>query len=164
MRILLVTGRKQHGSGSRVRGVNRLHEGGGRQEQPAPLSSFGVPLRALAQVSFAIIDRYDCASHPSPKFSLGPIASRVLVRLTVGFALLEGACQLPIESPDDRWPLGIIASQFFILRPLDRGDSLVLRYAACNRLLNGVADIHQHLSVTGELLSALLRVCGKRTM
>ena len=79
-------------------------------------------------------------------------------------ALRESASQLPIESPNDRWPLGFIASQLFILRPLDRGDSLVLRYAACNRLLNGVTDIHQHLSITEKLFPALLGVGGKGTM
>jgi hypothetical protein len=57
--------------------------------------------------------------------------------------------------------LGFIASQLFILRPLDRGDSLVLRYAACNRLLNGVTDIHQHLSITEKLFPALLGVGGR---
>jgi hypothetical protein len=62
--------------------------------------------------------------------------------------LRENAGQLPIESPNDRWPLRFIASQLFVLRPLDRGNSLILRYAACNRLLNGVTDIHQHLSIT----------------
>src|SRR6202140_4446871 len=78
--------------------------------------------------------------------------------------LWESASQLPIESPDDRWPLGFIASQLFILRPLDRGDRLVLRYAACNRLLNGVTDIHQHLPITEKLFPALLGLRGKGTM
>src|SRR5580692_11822222 len=76
----------------------------------------------------------------------------------------ESAGQLPIESPNDRRPLGFIAAQLLILRPLDGGDSLVLRYAACNRLLNGVADIHQHLSITQKLFPGLLGVRGKGTM
>src|SRR5260370_23149127 len=78
--------------------------------------------------------------------------------------LRESGSQLPIESPNDRWPLGFIASQLFILRPLDRGDSLVLRYAARHRLLNGVTDIHQHLSITEKLFPALLGVGGTATM
>src|SRR5262249_47737725 len=79
-------------------------------------------------------------------------------------ALRESASQLPIESPNDRWPLGFIASQLLVLRPLDHGDSLVLHCAACNRLLNGVTDIHQHLSITDKLFVALLGVGGKRAM
>ena len=50
--------------------------------------------------------------------------------------LQESTGQLPIEPPNDRWPLGFIASQLFILRPLDGSDSLFLRCAACNHLLN----------------------------
>ena len=78
--------------------------------------------------------------------------------------LRETASQLPIKSPNDRWPLGFIASQLFILRPLDRGDSLILRYAACNCLLNGVTNIRQHLSIMEKLFPALLGVGGKGTM
>src|SRR5258708_7600625 len=78
--------------------------------------------------------------------------------------LLESASQLPIEPPNDPRPLRFIASQLFILRPLDRGDSLILRYAACNRLRDGVTDIHQHLSITEKLFSALLGIRRKGTM
>ena len=78
--------------------------------------------------------------------------------------LRESASQLPMESPNDRWSLGFIASQLFILRPLDRGDSLVLRCAAFNRLLNGVTDIHQHLSITEKLFAALFGVRRKWAM
>ena len=60
--------------------------------------------------------------------------------------------------------MGFVTSQFFILRPLDGGDSLVLCYAACKRLLNRVTDIHKHLSITVELFPALPEVCGKGTM
>src|SRR5262249_35877305 len=78
--------------------------------------------------------------------------------------LLESASELPIEPPNDPWPLGFIASQLFVLWPLDRGDSLILRYALCNRLLNRVTDIHQHLSITEKLFPALLGVGGEGTM
>src|SRR5215471_8655555 len=78
--------------------------------------------------------------------------------------LRESASQLPIESPNDRWPLGFIASQLFILRPLDRGDSLLFGCAACRRLLNGVTDIHEHLSIAEKLVPALLGVGGKGTV
>src|ERR1700722_2517259 len=78
--------------------------------------------------------------------------------------LRENAGQLPIKSPNDGWPLGFIAAQLFVLRPLDRGDSLVLRYAACDRLLDGVADIHQHLSVAEKLFLGLLGVGREGTM
>src|SRR5262245_16589010 len=74
--------------------------------------------------------------------------------------LRQSASQLPIESPNDRWPLGFVASQLFILRPLDRGESLPLRCAACNRLLNRVTDVRQHLSITQKLFPALLGVGG----
>src|SRR5262245_66399664 len=77
--------------------------------------------------------------------------------------LRQSAGQLPIESPNDRWPLGFIASQLFILRPLDRGERLVLCYAASNRLLNGVTNIRQHLSITEKLFPALLGVGRKGT-
>src|SRR5437016_551312 len=83
---------------------------------------------------------------PPVPFGRTPLPNR-----TPGFALRESTRQLPIEPPNDCWPLGIISPQFFILRPLDGGDSLVLCYAACNRLRNGVTDIRQHPSITGEL-------------
>jgi hypothetical protein len=97
---------------------------------------------------------------------IGSTTNLLAVRLNQGSnaASPENASQLPIEPPNDRWPLGFIASQLFILRPLDRSNSLVLRYAACNRLLNGVTDIHQHLSITEKLFAALRRLCGKGTM
>src|SRR6516162_3997751 len=81
-----------------------------------------------------------------------------------GPSLRESASQLPIEPPNDRWPLGFIAAQLFILRPLDRGDGRLLRDAACSRLRNGVTDIRQHLSITQKLVPALLGVRGKGTM
>jgi len=51
----------------------------------------------------------------------------VMINQVLNLTLRESASQLPIESSNDRWPLGFIASQLFILRPLDCGDSLVLR-------------------------------------
>jgi len=51
----------------------------------------------------------------------------MIVNKVLKLTLRESASQLPIEPSNDRWPLGFIASQLFILRPLDRGDSLVLR-------------------------------------
>jgi hypothetical protein len=41
--------------------------------------------------------------------------------------LRKRANQLPIEAPNDSWPLRFIASQLFILWPLDHRDSLVFR-------------------------------------
>jgi hypothetical protein len=49
--------------------------------------------------------------------------------------------------------------QLFILWPLDRSDSLFLRGAAGEFLLDAVADIDQHLAKAGE---TLLRLPGSR--
>jgi hypothetical protein len=50
------------------------------------------------------------------------------------------------------------------LWPSDRGDCLVFRCASRNLFLNGIANIHQHLTKATELLTSFLRVCGNGTM
>jgi hypothetical protein len=57
---------------------------------------------------------------------IGPTTNLFPVTLNTISTLRENASQLPIEPPNDRWPLGFIASQPFILRPLDRSNGLVL--------------------------------------
>jgi hypothetical protein len=57
-----------------------------------------------------------------PTTNLFPVTLNTISNAT----LRENARQLPIEPPNDRWPLGFIASQPFILRPLDRSNGLVL--------------------------------------
>ena len=42
---------------------------------------------------------------------------------------LERAGQLPIEPPHGHFPLGVVASHLFILRPADGGDRLLFRRA-----------------------------------
>ena len=71
---------------------------------------------------------------------------------------------MPIEPPYSRFPLGIVSVQFFILWPSDRGDRLFFCCAACDLFLNGIADVHQHLSEALEPLSGFPRVCGDGTM
>src|SRR5262245_61413046 len=46
----------------------------------------------------------------------------------------------------------------------DRGDCLFLRCASRNLFLNGIANIHQHLTKATELLTSFPRVCGNGTM
>src|SRR5712664_2179602 len=76
----------------------------------------------------------------------------------------ERAGQLPIDPPHSHCPFGVVSLHFFILWPSDRSDRLVFCCASRNLFLNGITDIHQHLSEAAEPLSSFPGVCGNGTM
>src|SRR5437867_13016543 len=78
--------------------------------------------------------------------------------------LWELASQLLIQPPHGRFPLRVVSLHLFVLGPSDGGHGLILRCAARNLLLNGVAHIHQHLPEAAEPLSSFSRVCRNRSM
>src|SRR5215831_12801651 len=77
---------------------------------------------------------------------------------------LQRAGELLIQPPDSRFPLGIVRLHLFVLWPSDRGNCLVFCCASSYLFLNGIANIHQHLSKPAELLTSFLRVYGNGTV